>query len=290
MAANQPIIIKKKKGHGHGGHHGGSWKVAYADFVTAMMAFFMVMWIMGMSEETKDSIQGYFNDPMGFGKNPPKAPMNLLPATAGGYTVDQNREGRGDKELATERKVAMAVRDDLEAAIINNADKEVQGLFGSVKVNVTNEGLEVEMVETSGAVFFETGSAKIRPGAKKLLKNIAPIFRKARRPILVDGHTDAKPYRRADGYDNWGLSTDRARALMRALIEAGVSERQFVAVRGFAATRLKKPEEPFHFSNRRVTVLLPFDRYGGNDTRSLPADILRDEIEGVFKKPVEVKP
>lgn len=288
MSDGTPIIIKKKKAHAHG-HHGGSWKVAYADFVTAMMAFFMVMWILGLSAETKALIQGYFNDPLGFTKNEPKSRVNIQPTNGSPYSGVGMDKGTGEKPVQTEREVAKEMQRDIERAAESvSGSAEAAGLLSNLKLQITDEGLQLEFVENTGVVFFETGSATIRPIARVLIQRIAPILARSKRKMLIDGHTDARPYP-SDHYDNWDLSNDRATAIRRALRSGGVTERQIIAVRAFADTRLKNPDDPDHFSNRRVTVLLPWMR-DGESAVAMPREILSADVRAAFKKPVGIEP
>lgn len=289
MADGTPIIIKKKKSHGHG-HHGGAWKVAYADFVTAMMAFFMVMWIMGMSQETRSMIQGYFNDPIGFTKNEPKTRVNIQPTNGSPLAPAANRNGAGSAEKSTEQKLVEAVQAQVKSAINQEQDETLKKLYKeSIEMKVTNEGLELEFVEGSGSVFFEIGSAAIRPGAANLIKRIAPILAKTGRPIQIDGHTDARPF--ASGhYSNWELSCDRARSMLTIMMASGVPDKQFFSVNGHGSKMLKRIDDPNHFSNRRVNVLLRFSSPGGDQTVMMPKDILNDQIQGAFRRPPNLAP
>lgn len=252
--SDQPIIIKKKKGHGGHGHHGGSWKVAYADFVTAMMAFFMVMWIMGLSDESKAQIQGYFNDPMGFNKTLPRSKSVIsikgVPAMRPGTSrePDGKRYAKDEKEL---RRIATSLRGELDK------EKGIQKLLKQVEIIVTREGLKIEFVESSHMAFFQSGSSVLRPEAREMVRAIAPVLAKTGRDMMVEGHTDAKPYP-GQGYTNWDLSSDRALSLRRALSEGGVTYQQFRAVRGLADTDPRVPKDPFAAANRRVSILLPW--------------------------------
>ena len=265
-AGNQPIIIKKKKGGHGGGHHGGSWKVAYADFVTAMMAFFMVMWIMGLSEETRKSIQGYFNDPIGFMKNEARS-KSVIALTQGVH----GKPTKGDKAYELEQRAMESVEKKVKDEVAHG--KGVDDLGKDVKVSITPDGLQIEFVEARGAVFFESGSAIVRPEARKIVARIAPLLASSGRSMVVEGHTDAAPCGSPGG--NWGLSTSRAMALMEALRAGGCREDQFKQVAGYAATRLEKPEAPLDFSNRRVTILIPREAKEGT---APPAAELRDKI------------
>jgi len=271
-ASNQPIIIKKKKaGHG-GGHHGGSWKVAYADFVTAMMAFFMVMWIMGLSEETRKSVQGYFNDPIGFMKNEPRSKSVIPISTAISGTPKGSEKGSNAYDL--EQRALERIEQQVKAEIVNQHNSPSLDIGKDIKITITPEGMQIEFVEERGAVFFESGSAVIRPGAKTIIDRIAPILAKFNHPLVVQGHTDAAPFAGPGG--NFGLSASRAISLMEELRAGGCPEGQFTEVAGYGATRLEKPDKPYDFSNRRVTILIP--REASEEDGAKPADELKDRL------------
>src|SRR5579862_7924672 len=208
MSDGTPIIIKKVRAHGGHAHHGGSWKVAYADFVTAMMAFFMVMWIMGLSDETRAQIQGYFNDPIGFAKNMPRNKAVISPKV-----VPLTKPGTGmtgaDKPYQNERKEMADLKRELQKATAG-LDK----LF-HVDIQITPEGLRLEFIEDKND-FFETGSAVLKPGALEIIRAIAPRLAASNRRMVVEGHTDSVPFGN-DPMGNFNLSGDRAKALADAL-------------------------------------------------------------------------
>lgn len=285
--ANDSIIIKKKKVVGHGGHHGGSWKVAYADFVTAMMAFFMVLWIMGLSDETKSSIQGYFNDPAGFMKNPPHtrqvismssesiAHPNKNQATGNGVS---QYNGVNDNEEGEMKAVSQGIREKL----YNIPDMD------HVVVSMTSEGIQIEFLEDVTSVFFESGSANISPLGAKIIKQIVPTIKDTGRYVVLEGHTDRKPYAGKE-YTNWELSTDRASAFRKALAHDGIPEQRFKEVRGFADTKLKFPKSPFAAGNRRVTLLLPWGRLAGKpNQRKMKNEETRSTLGFGGDKPVNL--
>lgn len=266
---DQPIIVKKVKGHGHA-HHGGSWKVAYADFVTAMMAFFMVMWIMGLSDETRAQIQGYFNDPLGFMKNHPRSTNIIssgLPKSKPGPTKKNGDEKQGVEQQAKTLARRLEGEVSREAA---TGDEALKALLEGVEIKVTDEGVEIEFIERH-RTFFEIGSGKIRPEALHIVKSIGKLLARTRRPMVIDGHTDSRPLDRPS-YNNWDLSTDRAASVRRAFQSVGVDARQILQVRGNADRRLRLPDDPYNGENRRVTVLLPFQV-------GLPADGLASSSE-----------
>lgn len=285
MNEGAPIIIKKKKVSGHG-HHGGAWKVAYADFVTAMMAFFLVMWIMGMSADQRQQVQGYFNDPQGFMKSVPKGAPNITPS--GGHRASQlsaSAAATRRKEEEQEEREVEQVRENIKAVLSKGAnDADISVLIKNIEVTLTTEGLEIEFVEGKGMVFFEVGCANIRPQAKKLILEIAPLLAKSGRIMIIDGHTDARNYTGL-GYDNWDLSGDRALAVRRVLRLGGVPANQVSAVRAFADTRLKFPDAPLDSRNRRVTVMLPFKRMQQNVVNDIPHDQIDPKDQAIFAKP-----
>jgi chemotaxis protein MotB len=247
------VIIKKKKGHGHG-HHGGSWKVAYADFVTAMMAFFMVMWILGMDDKTKQAIEGYFSNPVGYKKG---YSSGSSPMANGAVAVAQTRNVVKLVVRTAEQKkfeeLAERIRERLEE---NDALKRLEAQF---EVTVTNEGLRIELIEGgTGDIFFARGSARMNAPAVLSLSLIADELATLSHPIVLEGHTDGAAFGTADGYTNWELSADRANAARRLLAGTGVGAQRISEVRGYAATRLRVANDPLAAANRRISLLLPF--------------------------------
>ena len=282
MQDGAPIIIKKVK-KGHHGHHGGAWKIALADFMTAMFAFFLVMWIVGLSQEERSIIQAYFNDPIGFTKTPPRSPVNLL--KPGGPR--HSKDGESGSTMAKMQEVE--ARSKMEAGLSNalKADAEIARMLkeGKVQFKVTNEGLVLEFVENEekGEVFFTLGSAEVRPQAKSVISKVARILTVMKRDIKVQGHTDARPFN-GKGLDNYDLSGQRANAVRRVMLAAGLPERQIAGVEALAATQPRKVDDPMHFSNRRVTVLLPFEK-NVQELKNLPKSGFSDNREAHFLLP-----
>jgi chemotaxis protein MotB len=275
--SEQPIIIKKKKAHEHA-HHGGSWKVAYADFVTAMMAFFMVMWIMGLSDDSKAQISGYFNDPMGFLKNQPQSKTIIsLP----GMPTPRPGDRHLDQSLPhqEEERAARSLQREIQE-VVTKGGVDLNELLKNMEFTLTEEGLRIEFTEAAGSVFFESGSHTLKPEARKLIASIAPLVKKANRPVVVEGHTDAVPFP-GQAYTNWNLSTDRANAMARVLRECGVEEKLFRAISGYADTRPLRPDDVRHPGNRRVSLLLAFD-LSEDDDAVLPGEELRRRIKSHF--------
>jgi chemotaxis protein MotB len=245
----QPVIVVKKKG-GHAGHHGGAWKVAYADFVTAMMAFFLVMWLVGQSKSVKAGIGGYFRDPVAFAEGG----RGVLP---GGETMNQpTTEAPAPADTSEE-----AERHRLEAAVEHikeglDAIPAFQNLRDQVEFSVTAEGLRIDLIERSESSFFDSGSAVMHGETEKILGVIAKELGALAHDVVMEGHTDSRPYAASDRYSNWELSTDRANAARRVMERDGLRSNQITAVRGLADRQLRIPDDPLDARNRRVSILV----------------------------------
>lgn len=241
-------VIKKK--HGGHGHHGGAWKVAYADFVTAMMAFFLVMWIIGLSQNIKEAVAAYFKDPVGFMKAVEAGKLAFNVGAEGGAVkakVDL------DNDQAAEKLKLEQVKKEIEKVI--HGVPEFKHLKPYVQLQVVDEGLRIELLESSRAVFFQTGSAEVNPQARQLLGRIAQHLSKIPNRVIIEGHTDSLPFTRGD-MTNWELSVNRANSARRVLEAAGLPKGQVFEVRGYADNKLRIPDNPRHYSNRRISLLI----------------------------------
>ncbi len=249
--SNAPIrIIIKKKGHG-GGHHGGAWKVAYADFVTAMMALFIVLWIVGQSNPVKSAISMYFTNPNVF---------------TGGKGILPGSDGTSSKlDLSPKVEVAKKDKTQIEMEVLAAEGKKIEGIVSSnpvfekfknkVQISVSKEGMKIELIEDSKGLFFDVGSAKVKPETLKLLKMMATEIGKLPNKVIIEGYTDARPYV-TPGYTNWELSADRANATRKLLDENGLRKDQVSEIRGYADRDLKQPDKPFDYINRRVNIIV----------------------------------
>ncbi|HEY3381284.1 MAG TPA: flagellar motor protein MotB [Vicinamibacterales bacterium] len=250
---NQPVIIIKKKSHGHGGHHGGAWKVAYADFVTAMMAFFIVMWVLGQSTQVKSAIAGYFRNPGLFDY---EKSSSMVPGGEKGILPDP-KGGNGD--VAKEAAFSDAEKLEQAAARIRQALgvlPELNAVKDQIEINMTAEGLRIELLESPQGGFFDSGSSKMNSAGEKVLVAIGRELSKVQNGVVFEGHTDSRPYQSGEGYSNWELSADRANTARRVMEKNGLHAGQVRGVRGCADTQLRTPDDPFNAKNRRVSIIV----------------------------------
>ncbi len=232
----QPIYVIKKK-VSHGGHHGGAWKVAYADFVTAMMALFIVLWLMSCtSKQTQQEIAGYFNDPKGTASKK---------GSEGKPAVREAKNKKDDMENLR-RQLLRAIAD---VDVLNK-------LLNQIEITVTDEGLRIELIEDERGTFFELGSAQPTPALREILGVLAGELKHLPNKVSIEGHTDAHPYEIDTAYGNWELSTDRANVARRELEREGVRANQVSQVRGFADQQLHLPLRPLDPANRRVSLVV----------------------------------
>jgi chemotaxis protein MotB len=253
MDKSGPVIIVKKK-VGHGGHHGGAWKVAYADFVTAMMALFIVLWLMNSSKQVQEAVGGYFKDPTGTSKK-----------------VGSNMIGAGDNFVLS-RDDMPRLKEQLQKAMKQMTDFE--RLKSHIEMTVTAEGLRIELSESASGTFFDSGSAALNSDGSALLETLAQELGQLPNKLSIEGHTDSQPYAPSAAYGNWELSADRANAARRVMQAHGIRGDQITQVRGFADQRLRKPNDPLDPANRRISVIVQY--------------ILKNEDdEDTSQKPVE---
>lgn len=248
---DQPIIIKKVINGGHG-HHGGAWKVAYADFVTAMMALFIVLWILGQDDSIKANISHYFNDPLGFagGKGP-----SVIEGGGNKIVAPKILSEMEQKELERERLEKMG--DDL---LSNLQNQDFQNLIDQVDVEITDDGLRIEIMESGNDAFFEVGTASLKETAKNMLTIIGKQMSELNNKVVVEGHTDSRPFSNGlQGYSNYELSADRANSARRALIESGLEPNQIDEIRGYADNRLRNTDNPYDFVNRRISIIVKYN-------------------------------
>jgi chemotaxis protein MotB len=261
--STRPIIIIKKKA-AHGGHHGGAWKVAYADFVTAMMALFIVLWLLNSSKQIQVAVGGYFKDPSGTSKR-----------------VGTNLTGSGENFSLTKDNMEK-LKEELQKSIRQMSDFDK--FKNQIEITVTSEGLRIELLETESGTFFDSGSSKPNEKGRELLSMLAGELGKLPNKVSIEGHTDSKPYAGVRDYGNWELSTDRANAARRLMQQQGVGQAQVSQVRGFADQKLRKADNPLDPSNRRISLIVQYIVKDADD------DLPKAGASPEGAKPAETKP
>jgi chemotaxis protein MotB len=250
MPPPRPIIIIKKK-VSHGGHHGGAWKVAYADFVTAMMALFIVLWLLNQSPKIQAAVGGYFRDPNGTASKPAS-----------------DKPGVSDRFVLAPGAMER-LKQGLEKSLksMPNFDK----LKDHIEMTVTSEGLRIDLLESSDGTFFDSGSPKLNADGQDMLIKLAQELGNLPNAICIEGHTDAKPYGGGSAYTNWELSADRANSARRVMQGNGLRADQISQVRGFADQMLRRPQVPLDPANRRISVIVQYVTPVKPDTPSILA-------------------
>jgi len=248
MSKSQPIIIIKKNRHQKHGHHGGAWKVAYADFVTAMMAFFLVMWLINTSPQVRSPMASYFRDPGIFdhtsgGGAAPGASMGAMAGNADTPPVAGAR--------AALEETAETIRRQLESL------PDFPEIKARVEMEMTAEGLRIEMLDDdTQQAFFDVGSANPRPQMIDILKVITENVKKLPNTIAIEGHTDSRPYGPTLNYSNWQLSSDRANAARQAMESEGMPPTQLEALHAYGSARLRHADKPLDPRNRRIAIVI----------------------------------
>jgi chemotaxis protein MotB len=266
MPSKTIILVKKVKGHG--GHHGGAWKVAYADFVTAMMSLFIVLWLMNTNPQVRKAVAGYFNDPLG---------RSALTGT--------DRSGAADNLPLTKDNIQQ-LKERLEKSIHQLND--LKALSNQIEITVTPEGLRIELLETKDGSFFNTGSAVLNANGRELLAVLARELGVVPNRISIEGHTDARPYAGSANYGNWELSSDRANAARRLMQETGLRANQVSQVRGYADQRLRVPSNPLDPSNRRISLIVQY--LDATPATATPATQEKTLTAGKMPAPVSAPP
>lgn len=272
----QPIIIKRKKRRGHGGHHGGAWKVALADFMTAMMAFFLVMWLVGQKPDVRKAVAGYFRDPGRFNQ---KAEAGMLKGTSSPMksravsqrAAPKEREKSGGPTKAEKEKLTLTAKN-----ILNEFEKQkvFEKLKKNIKITLTSDGLRITLNESEdGAAFFEPGSDKLLKSSAILLMIIAHELGKLTNKLVIEGHTDASS---SDGdYTNWELSAARANSARRLMDVSGLDNEQVNEVRGFASRMPMIAEDPSDPRNRRISIVVLYQHVAsGYDQMELGEELV----------------
>ena len=269
----QPIIVKKIKRGGHG-HHGGAWKIAYADFVTAMMAFFLLMWLLGSTTEgDKKGIADYFSSPMKvamFGGAGSGDASHVLRGGGQDLTRTTGQVKRGDVESERKTINLKALKEEqirAEIARLRTLQERIEGELQSnpglgafrsqILLEMTRDGLRIQIIDALNRPMFASGSAQVQPYMQELLRAIGAVLAEVPNRLTLEGHTDATPFSGGErGYSNWELSADRANASRRELLAGSLPDDRVLRVQGLAASQLLKREQPDDPANRRISIVV----------------------------------
>lgn len=280
MENNQPIIIKRVKRFG-GGHHGGAWKIAFADFATAMMAFFLVLWLLSnATPEQKIAIAGYFKDPIGFtesgtpyvidlGGSPQLAPDQTLnpeikeqPSKPESVPSQDNNDSKADVNQQQAENIAEKLEKDRLELLLQelqnkvNENPELQKFKDQILFEITQDGLRIQIMDAENRPMFDLGSARLKPYFEDILLAMADTIKDVPNKISVSGHTDATPFASSNGMGNWELSANRANAARRALVAGGYPDTQVARVVGYASSSLFDRKNPLNPVNRRIDIIV----------------------------------
>jgi len=295
--SQQPIVVKKIKKGGAGGH-GGAWKIAYADFVTAMMAFFLLMWLLGST--TKGDLKGiadYFQTPLliaMLGGTGAGDATSVIPGGGEDLTRSHGQVKRG--ETFSERRISdrmakaeferqererlQALKAEIESLIESNPT--LQQFKNQLLIDITSEGLRIQIVDEQNRPMFDLASSEVKPYTRVILREIGPLLNRVQNRISLSGHTDAMPYAGGDkGFGNWELSTNRANASRRELVAGGLEDIKVMRVVGFSSTVLFDREQPFNPINRRISIVVLNKRTEDaimSDGKEVAAEALVDEV------------
>ena len=267
------VIVRRVKKVQGGGHHGGSWKVAYADFVTAMMAFFMVMWLVGaLTTKQREAVSDYFKNPSPIsgkssapsGMNGPGGASNSMIKLGGtmelpkGPGAEFTRDPADQKSEAEKKRQERArleqLMQDLQEAIAKS--QALEPFKDQLLLDITPEGLRIQIVDKQNRMMFDLGSAKLMPYTSEILHEIAAFVNRVPNRVSIAGHTDTASYASRIGYSNWELSADRANAARRALLEGGMEQAKIARVVGFGDAVLFDKKDPLNPINRRISIVV----------------------------------
>ncbi len=275
MAVELPPIIIKKIKKGGNGHHGGAWKVAFADFVTAMMAFFMLMWLLGSTTpEQKAAVANYMNNPLA-DAGPGGAGANIVldggdgilegngpSAFAQAATSDANVQGTGAPspqdaaEIAAQAEATRMAELLEELKSVIDASESLKPFKDQLLLDITSEGLRIQIVDKENRAMFGQGSPVLENYMREILREVSTVINQVPNKISISGHTDQSPYASNNGYSNWELSSDRANAARRELVAGGIAEAKIGRVVGLASSVLFDKENPFGPINRRISIIV----------------------------------
>ncbi len=269
-----PTIVVKRIKKVSGGAHGGAWKIAYADFVTAMMAFFLLMWLLGSTTEgDKKGIADYFQSPLkvamaggsgsgdashvikGGGKDLTRQSGQVKEGDVESKRSSFNLRALKEEQRRAERTRLQELKSKVEEVLKDNP--RFSALGGQIRLDMTKEGLRIQIVDENNRPMFDSGSAVVKPYMRELLRELGNVLTEVPNRLTIEGHTDATPFPAGDkGYSNWELSADRANASRREMVAGGLSEERMLRVQGLASSKLLDTKDPKGPANRRISIIV----------------------------------
>lgn len=305
--SQRPIIVKRVKKAAHG-HHGGAWKIAYADFVTAMMAFFLLMWLLGSTTKAqREGIAEYFKAPLKISMSGGSGAGDASSVIKGGGMDLSRKQGQVEKSDTPQKKktinleAARAEQERLERQALENLKARLENLIESnaflkqfkkqLLIDITSEGLRIQIVDEKNRPMFNVGSAVMQSYAREILAEIARVLNDVPNAISLSGHTDATPYSGGErGYSNWELSADRANAARRELVAGGIAEGKILRVVGLGSAVPFDKDDPYNPINRRISIIVMNKRTeeavkAGGAKQEVSAEALKENPGGVVPKP-----
>ncbi len=269
--AQRPIVIKRIK-KAAGGHHGGAWKIAYADFVTAMMAFFLLMWLLGSSTKAQlEGISDYFKTPLKVAMSGGSGSGDSSSVIKGGGTDFTRQEGQVQKGVIKEQKIdnetKKILRERAELIKLEGLKKKIEQAIeanpslkkfeNQLLLDITTDGLRIQIVDEQNRPMFALGKAELQPYTKTILREIGKMLNDVTNKVSLSGHTDGKPFPSGDkGYSNWELSADRANASRRELVAGGMDTNKVLKVVGLSSAVLFDKNDPLNPINRRISIVV----------------------------------
>jgi len=309
--SQQPIVVKKIK-KGGGAAHGGAWKIAYADFVTAMMAFFLLMWLLGST--TKGDLKGiadYFQTPLKvalLGGSGTGDSSSVIQGGGQDLTRTHGQVKEGEVEAPSKKINLQALKADfekIEKARLEGLKGDIEALIeaspalkqfkNQMLLDITSEGLRIQIVDEQNRPMFDSASSELKPYTRVILREIGPLLNKVENRISLSGHTDATPYAGGDrGFGNWELSTNRANASRREMVLGGLDDKKVMRVVGFASTVLFDKAQPTAPINRRISIVVLNKRTEEailSDGREVPVETVTETLQpGVRAAPPAAPP
>ncbi|WP_020407570.1 flagellar motor protein MotB [Hahella ganghwensis] len=295
MEEQPPIIVRRVRKYHKG--HGGAWKVAFADFATAMMAFFLVLWLSASTtKEQKEAVAGYFSDPVGFEEGGSPYVIDLEGSVTVTVTDDTAQTPETQPEVVMEEETIEDIATQVEQRRLEKLMDEILAEIDSsaklkefkdqLIIDITEEGLRIQIVDKRQRPMFDSGDSTLKPYFEDILYELAKLITRVRNKVSISGHTDGAPYLGRANYTNWELSSDRANAARRALVDGGLPENRLARVVGLASSVLYDDKDPLNPVNRRISIIVLNKKTQAEieDAEQVDSDVSTNQLSGEVDK------